>query len=193
MIAQEHQTIIDLAIQCTGSAEAAFEMALLNGLSLTDDVVAGMDIETHGRASVLDVDVLNYFTQKGICPATAIGVIPELVVGTIDSFISYDDLLQNDEVIVLDGQNFIDLATVYCGSADMAGEFALLNEMAVTETLEPGMKLKKPAVSDKKVQAYFKTKNIQPATDIDMNSDAGGAVELQGIGYWIIETDFIIL
>lgn len=189
MIAKQHQTIIDLAIQSCGSAEAAFELALLNGVSITDEIAVG---ETVYTPSVQDVDVLNYYTQKAICPATSVGVIPDLVAGVVDSYISYESLLQNDEVIVLDGQNFIDLATFYCGSPDLAAEFALLNGLTVTDTLEAGIKLKKPAVSNKKVQAYFAQKNIHPATDIDITSDAGSAVELAGIGYWAIEVDFII-
>ena len=187
MIAQEHQTLLDLAIQSCGSAEAAFELALLNGVSITDDIEAGA--EMHGRASVLDVDVLNYYEQKGICPATSVGVIPDLIP---DALVEtwHAASLQTDELIVLDGQNFIDLATVYCGSPEMAADFALMNGLSVTDTLSAGTKLKKPAVSNKKVQAYFAQKNIQPAMDIDMTSDAGGAVELAGIGYWAIEFDF---
>lgn len=189
MIAKQHQTIIDLAIQSAGSAEAAFELALLNGVSITDDVEAGA--EMHGHASVLDVDVLNYYTQKGICPATAVGVIPDLIP---DAMVEtwHAASLQTDELIVLDGQNFIDLATFYCGTPELAAEFALLNGLTVTDTLEAGIKLKKPAISNKKVQAYYAQKNIHPATDIDMTSDTGGAVELAGIGYWAIEVDFII-
>lgn len=192
MITQEHQSIIDLAIQACGSAEAAFEFALLNGLSVTGDLETGHALSV---PDVMDVDVLNYYSQKGICPATAVGDILtslDLSIQAVDSFISYESILQSDEVIVLEGQSFIDLAMIYCGFADLAADFALLNGLSVTETLEPGLKLKKPAVSNKKVQAYYEQKALQPATDIDMNSNTGGAVELAGIGYWILETNFIV-
>ena len=41
IIVLHHQSFLDLAIQHTGSVENAFILALQNGKSLTDDLVAG--------------------------------------------------------------------------------------------------------------------------------------------------------
>jgi len=39
------QSFLDKVIECTGSVENAFEMALLNGISITDDVVIGQELK----------------------------------------------------------------------------------------------------------------------------------------------------
>ena len=189
MKVKDNQTLIDIATQYLGSADAAFELAVLNGLSPTVDLVTGMELML---PDIINADVVTYYKNKALCPATAVGVIPDLVLSAVDSYISIADLLQNDEVIVLEGQNFIDLATHYCGSADVADDFAKLNEMVLTATLVAGTRLKKPAVSNAKIHSYFKTKKIEPATDVDMNSDAGQTTDKQGIGYWEIGKDFIV-
>ena len=36
-----NQSLLDLALQHTGTIESIFELAMLNNLSITDDVVAG--------------------------------------------------------------------------------------------------------------------------------------------------------
>jgi hypothetical protein len=193
MIVLEHQSIFDLAVICAGSAEAAYELAVANGLSVTDDLVTG---ETLNQASVLNADVAAYYKNKGLQPATAITVLAELVTSVIDTYIDYATIVQSDEVIVLDNQDFFDLAVIYCGSADAAYEFALLNEMSVSAELTAGTKLKKPAVVNTKIQNYYKTKGLQPATGSTISGGTGGGGETpsgeQGIGYWAIEVDFIV-
>jgi hypothetical protein len=190
---KEHQSLFDIAIQECGSVEAAYELAVMNGLSVTDDLVTG---ETLNQASVLNADVAAYYKNKGLQPATAITVLAELVASTVDHYISYDSIVQSDEVIVMDNQDFFDLAVIYCGSADAAYDFALLNEMSVSAEITAGTKLKKPAVVNTKIQSYYKTKGLQPATGSTISGGTGGGGETptgeQGIGYWAIEVDFIV-
>lgn len=183
----EGQSLFDIAIQSCGSAEAAFEFAVLNGVSLTDDV----DVELLVPA-VIDTDIASYFANKGLQPATAPGIIPDLVPTPVDSYISYESILQSDEVVVLEGQSFFDLATMYCGSPEMAYEFAELNEMAVTDEPETGAKLNKPAVNNKRIAAYYSDKALQPATSTTYTSGGGELPTDEGIGYWAIEIDFIV-
>jgi hypothetical protein len=187
MRALEGQTLFDIAIQSCGSAEAAFDFAVLNGVSLTDeptliDVVPG----------IIDADIAAYFAKKNIQPATAAGVIPDLVTTPVDSFISYESALNSDEVVVLDGQSFFDLATIYCGSPELAYEFAELNQMPVTAELEAGKVIKKPIVKNKRVAAYYSEKALQPATNVTVINGGGELPIDEGIGYWAIEIDFII-
>lgn len=66
-----HQSLLDLALQHTGRVENAFELALANGLSLTDDVQAGERLELP-QSIAQDADILAYYTAKHIQPATAI-------------------------------------------------------------------------------------------------------------------------
>lgn len=69
-----HQSLLDLAIQHTGSVENAFDLALANGLSLTDDLEAGSGLIANSEwlKANSNKDILNYYTAKNIQPATAI-------------------------------------------------------------------------------------------------------------------------
>lgn len=69
MIVLEGQSLIDVAIQCCGSAEAAYEIAVLNGLSITDDLAAGRELNI---PTAVNATIVSYYTQKGIKPATGI-------------------------------------------------------------------------------------------------------------------------
>ena len=41
VVVLHNQSLLDLALQHTGTIESIFELAMLNNLSITDDVVAG--------------------------------------------------------------------------------------------------------------------------------------------------------
>ena len=103
MNVSENQSLLDIAIITCGSAEAAVELAILNGLSLTDEPESISAVP-----DVVDVDVVSYYSQKGLSPATASGDVPDLVVTPTDVLVSLSDILQSDEVVVLDGQSFFD-------------------------------------------------------------------------------------
>lgn len=66
------QSLLDLAIQHTGSVENAFDLALANGLSLTDDLEAGDWLVANSQELKANKDILSYYTAKNIQPATAI-------------------------------------------------------------------------------------------------------------------------
>ena len=64
-----NQSILDLAIQHTGSVENAFSIAIANGICVSDDLNAGSELEVLGK---VNIDIQNYFSAKQIRPATAI-------------------------------------------------------------------------------------------------------------------------
>lgn len=68
MRALEGQTLIDVAIQETGSAEAAYIIAKQSGLSVTDDLQPGQQIES---PAIVDKQIATYYANKSIKPATA--------------------------------------------------------------------------------------------------------------------------
>ena len=65
----DRQSIFDLAVQALGSVEAAFALALENGLSLTEDLTAGQPVIIAGEKSKAIAD---YYTAKQLKPATGI-------------------------------------------------------------------------------------------------------------------------
>ena len=65
-----NQSILDLAIQHTGSVENAFILALQNGKSLTDDLVAGEQLYLENTKN--NKDILSYYQSKKLQPATGV-------------------------------------------------------------------------------------------------------------------------
>jgi len=63
-----NQSLLDLALQHTGTIESIFELAVLNEKSITDDMVAGASLLI---GEISNKDILNYYTTKNIQPATA--------------------------------------------------------------------------------------------------------------------------
>ena len=71
-----NHSLLDLAVQHTGAVENTFALAVVNGLSLTDDLPAGAEIKLPDSVNK-DSDVLNYYTAKRLQPATAVIMLPE--------------------------------------------------------------------------------------------------------------------
>ena len=66
----ERQSLLDVALQHSGSLEAAFEIAMLNELSLTDDLAAGKQLSLPDDPD--NSDVANYYAVNDLHPASAI-------------------------------------------------------------------------------------------------------------------------
>lgn len=91
-------------------------------------------------------------------------------------------------MIVQQGQCLVDLAIQYCGDAMGIFQIALLNNISLTEGVHPGQELSEPEILNKPIQNYFYERKLTPATNDDMSSTAGGG----GIGFWVINNDFIV-
>lgn len=63
------QNLLDVAIEHCGSVESAYDMALANGLSITDDLKNGESLDD---VEVLDNDVTLFYVVNNIKPATGI-------------------------------------------------------------------------------------------------------------------------
>ena len=68
--ALHNQSLLDLALQHTGTIESVFEFAEANTLNITDDVVAGKTLVLPAEI-FSNKDILNYYTAKNRQPATA--------------------------------------------------------------------------------------------------------------------------
>lgn len=62
------QSFLDKVIENTGSVENAVEMALLNGFSITDDLVIGMELNV---SEITNKSIVEFFGEFNR-PATAI-------------------------------------------------------------------------------------------------------------------------
>lgn len=68
--ALHNQSLLDLALQHTGTIESVFELAEANALNITDDVQAGAPLYL-GEGLGVRNEILNYYTAKNLQPATA--------------------------------------------------------------------------------------------------------------------------
>mgnify|MGYP001745476247 FL=1 len=65
-----NQSLLDLALQHTGTIESVFEFAEANSFNITDDVVAGRTLVLSAE-TFTNKDILSYYTAKKLQPATA--------------------------------------------------------------------------------------------------------------------------
>jgi hypothetical protein len=87
MIALVNQSLLDIAVQESGSVLAAFDWAIANGISITDDLVPGQKL-VYGVSVFENDDILNYFKNRNQLVATAISLdqnnqTPILGIGTM--------------------------------------------------------------------------------------------------------------
>ena len=68
--ALHNQSLLDLALQHTGTIESVFEFAEANSLNITDDVQAGTPLYL-GEGLGVRNEILAYYTTKNLQPATA--------------------------------------------------------------------------------------------------------------------------
>ena len=68
--ALHNQSLLDLALQHTGTIESVFEFAEANTLNITDDVQAGKTLVLPAEA-FSNKDILGYYIAKNLQPATA--------------------------------------------------------------------------------------------------------------------------
>ena len=65
-----NQSLLDIALQHTGTIESVFEFAEANAINITDDVQAGKTLVLPAEAFT-NKDILGYYTAKNLQPATA--------------------------------------------------------------------------------------------------------------------------
>ena len=65
--ALHNQTLFDLAVKTAGSAEAAYRLAVENGFSVTDDLIAGLELK---EIEVANRAIFNYYSERSLNPAT---------------------------------------------------------------------------------------------------------------------------
>ncbi|BFO64130.1 hypothetical protein [Chryseobacterium sp. KCF3-3] len=75
-----NQSILDIALQHTGTVENSFRIAIANGLSISDTLSAGLSLEV-SEGLQKNTDIYNYYVDNDVKPAT--GVSDPLVIPTL--------------------------------------------------------------------------------------------------------------
>ncbi|RXK57576.1 LysM peptidoglycan-binding domain-containing protein [Lacibacter luteus] len=154
------ETLADIAARL-GNAAAAYDIALLNNIGITDDLVAG-----------------------------TILIVPDAIKKNTAAFNSGVAKPLTNEVKVLKNQTVSDLAVQYLGDAERVVELAALNNISTTEMLIPGQMIKMPVadIQKQRIVTVFNNPATAPASYYQETNDQGEVLE--GIGYWIIQDDF---
>ncbi len=71
--ALNNQSLFDISIRHFGTVSAVFEIAVLNGLGITDTLEPGQKIEIPNK-DFGNQEIVNYFLTNNIQPATALTV-----------------------------------------------------------------------------------------------------------------------
>ena len=69
------QSVLDLAIQTTGSTESALQIAIVNEISITDSLVAGKEVSS---VPVINKPIYDYYQNRQLKPAT--GTVSEQMI-----------------------------------------------------------------------------------------------------------------
>ncbi|WP_165044643.1 hypothetical protein [Dysgonomonas sp. ZJ709] len=64
---KDNQTLIDVAIQASGSIEGIFDLAVKNDLSITDYLEPGQELVD---PDIIERQITDFFYVKGLIPAT---------------------------------------------------------------------------------------------------------------------------
>jgi len=97
------------------------------------------------------------------------------------------------QITVLNNQSLIDVAIRHCGTVEAVLDIAILNNVGITQELVPGQILELPNkdYGYQEVVNYFEINKKEPATSLTEENKA--IVEGDsGIGFWIIEDNFIV-
>lgn len=70
MIVLSNQSFLDIAIQHTGTVVNAFAIAAANNMAVSETLIAGSTLIIPETITI-DTDIRDYFSSKGIKPATA--------------------------------------------------------------------------------------------------------------------------
>lgn len=69
IIVTSRQSLLDIALQHCGAMEDAFALAIENGISLTDELANGQELQS---VPVSRSEVVNYYSANSIYPASAV-------------------------------------------------------------------------------------------------------------------------
>ena len=136
IVVTDNQSLIDIAIQQTGSALAVFDYSVINEVSITDILTAGNHIKEVPKKEYESFDFyeLNkkYFKPRSL------------------------------EITVIQNQSLMDIAVQNDGCVLAVFDYAIANGISITDGLDPGQKLKMPISEEFRyndLASYFKSNN----------------------------------
>lgn len=137
----ENQTLLDIAVINNGSVMAAFDYAITNGISITDQLTPGQIIYA--------VEPKEYNTNEFV----------EIAEKYIDK--------RKRVISVIENQSLLDVAIQEDGCVLAGLEWAIYNGLSITDLITPGQKLNMPKSTEFRYEDlanYFNEKSQLIAT-----------------------------
>ena len=95
-------------------------------------------------------------------------------------------------ILIFPGQTLADMAIQQLGSVEAIFALANLNGLSISDEIMPGQTLNYSLTPyDKNVYKLYQDKKLKPASAVSKPGQET-PVDLEGIGYWIIQKDFIV-
>ena len=96
-------------------------------------------------------------------------------------------------ITVTSRQSVLDIALQHCGSLEAAYDIAAGNDISLTDDLATGQTLSVPEATDATMAQHYSVKGFQPATAITQ-AEINDTLNIgEGVEFWGIEYDFIVL
>jgi hypothetical protein len=83
VVVNDGQSLIDIAMQCHGSLDNLFLIATTNGLSITNELPAGLKLTVPEGGST---NIVKYLSDKAVKPATDITTLIKIQAGFFDEY-----------------------------------------------------------------------------------------------------------
>lgn len=159
---KSNQTQLDLSIQEYGTVEAVMEFMAANNVSITDALIVGNELNVI-ESTYTNLEVLNYYKQNSILPATT---TTQTVAGTIPVIVSSTTTTLQSKVVSMKHQSLLDIALQENGTVEAVMAICEANNLSLTTVLIPGTELDAQTnITDIEILTYYKRNNIKPATD----------------------------
>ncbi|PKP26192.1 MAG: hypothetical protein CVU03_04995 [Bacteroidetes bacterium HGW-Bacteroidetes-2] len=156
----QHQTLMDIALTTTGNVRGVVALAIANAVSITESLTPGQEVSC---GAILDIDIVTFY-QTSSSPSTGypteLGYIEAQQLPVVLSQ-SRDNKIQ---LTPIEGQNFMDLAIQSSGGVQGVMDFAVKNNISITDSPEVGGIYKKTKQINHVVLVYYQNRNLRPAT-----------------------------
>lgn len=88
-------------------------------------------------------------------------------------------------------QSLCDVIVQLSGSLEKSFSWLNENDLSMTDDLIVGQELKVSTIDNADIANYLKARNVVPATALSIDEETA-LNENEGIGYWAIESDFVV-
>lgn len=149
LIIDRNTNMLDVAVQACGTINALFDIAILNGISITDDLVPGTSFEVNK----IDYEFEPLAFKRPVAPKSAIAVQRS--------------------------QTLIDFVTQHAGSVEAMFDFVFKNNLSITDELSLTTEYEVDQLKQDVSQFFEENKLFVSSSKVDEQLVLGGIAYMQ--------------